>query len=978
MEQQNSFSGARTDRERTVQYAVGSPPQAARARTPAFAIAAAGIGVISFGFVIAGIVLRGGISVAPGWDAAFIDGAYRVTDAGPQAAGLAPGDRIVEVAGDRWAWFYGPQLALSRIRGSGSYEVTVLRAGGVVQVPLRLRRVEGSWEAVVPNLLVCALLYALGFWIGSVKFRDVTGRLATLAFLLTVFTFLSVVARAFPGWSNFTSALALVVANLARPVNLAVGYHFFSRFPQPLPESAVRVALRRVLYGLAVLLWVPLNAPAMAHVMGVAPGRALALVATLQTDARPGGLLIPAYETLAAVLMGVALARNYYRSGDPDSRRRLRWAGLGFAATLGVFLVFALLKLLWYLTGSSTIDSLEGFANNVATLVIGLSCVALAYGVARHRVLGIHVVARRGAHYLLAKRALQVFIVLPALLLVFEMMRSPDRRVRDVFLHEPWPFYVLVTVTGAISLRYRGQMRSWLDRRFFLPQLEAEGFLVALAERIRTAESDAEVCLSAAREIDAALQVTAFHVLVRSPNDGKLRVAHSQAIDTAVRLRDWLNGWGADLLRAGAIFSVYECEDTGRGEVTEWRLPAEQLVVPLIGTNRAEMGALVLGPKRSEQPYTGRDRNLLQTVACQIALVYEVLRLKESVEREKRAGVQALGRLDEGFAQLLNECPDCGRCCTAAETACPHDGAALTVTLPVEKTIGGKYRLDRRIGRGGMGVVYEAADLSLGRSVAIKIMVGDLFGNAQALTRFEREARVEAALSHPNIVRIYDFGRLPSGGAYLVMELVPGVSWRERLRDRGGIPPAQLAHWMKQLCSAMEAAHAKGIIHRDLKPENIMITSADPMGRVIVLDFGLAKLREGNSSRDLTVTGPVMGTLGYMSPEQRAGRRVDAATDVFALAVICAETLTGRRPPRGGPSMRWLEEGLARAGPRWTALGGALERGLAEHPSRRPTVGELWRSLASALAEQDVQPSTAGSTDDVKTVTMTGGAEADR
>ena len=983
MAQQGSSSGAPVDldgEQTGTRYFVGTPPERRRSGSAGAIIALAGIGVLSFGLVAASIVFRGGMAVLPGWSAIFAGGNYRVTDVDRSAAagGLRRGDEIQTVAGDEQAWFYGPALALSRVPAGGSYSVTVKRAGRIETVSLRLPAVPGSWKPLVPNLIVCVLLYALAFWIGSVKFRDITGRLATLTFVLTVFTFLSVILARFPGWNGPTSALALAVANIARPLNLAVGYHFFSRFPQPLPDSVRGIALRRALYAFAAFLWLPLNIPALAHVIGATPGPMLARIAAFRTDGHPGGLLIPAYETLATVLMGLVLTRNYGRLGDPDSRRRLRWAGLGFGATLGVFLVFALLKVLWYVTGSVTMAWLVEFSNNLATVVIALSCVALAYAVARHRVLGIHVVIRRGVQYLLAKNALQLIIVLPALIFLFEVIRSPDQRVRDLLLHRPWPFYAVITVTGAISLRYRRQMRLWLDRKFFLPQLEQERLLLALVERIKTAESEAEVCLSAAREIDAALHVTGLHILVRGQNDGKLRVAYSRTPDAAVRLRDWLNESGSEFLRNGTIFSLYACEGSGSAELPQAQEPAEQVVVPLVGTDRAEVGALVLGAKRSEQPYTSRDRDLLGTVAGQIALLYEVLRLKESVQQEKRVRVQVLGHLDDRFVQLLNECPDCGRCYTTAETTCPQDGANLTLTLPVERTIDAKYRLDRRIGRGGMGVVYEATDLRLGRTVAIKTMVGELFGNSQALTRFEREARAAAALSHPNVVRVYDFGRLAAGGAYLVMELVAGASWRERLRDGRKIVLSQVSYWMKQLCSAVDAAHAKGIVHRDLKPENIMIGDGDPMGRVIILDFGLAKLRSGYTDRDLTLSGAVMGTRGYMSPEQRAGRKVDARSDVFALAVICAETFTGCRPPRAGASMQWLHASLKRSGTCPDSLARSLGRGLAEHPSRRPTAGEFWEMLSGALAEGAAQPGAAVAADDVETLSMPRGPEQDQ
>ncbi len=567
MEQQGASSGARVDldgEQTGTRYFVGTPPEHRRSRRPGAVIAVAGIGVLAFGFVAASILFRGGQAVLPGWSAVFAGGNYRVADVerGAAAAGLRPGDEIQAIAGDQQAWFYGPALALSRVPAGGSYSVTVLRTGRIEKISLGLPGIPGSWKPLVPNLIVCALLYALAFWIGSVKFRDITGRLATLTFLLTVLTFFSVILARFPGWNGPTSALALAIANIARPLNLAVAYHFFSRFPQPLPDSVRGIALRRALYAFAALLWLPLNIPAMAHVVGVTPGPMLALLAAFRPDGHPGGLLIPAYETLATVLMGLVLARNYGRLGDPDSRRRLRWAGLGFGATLGVFLVFAMLKILWFVTGSLTMVWLVGLSNNLATVVIALSCVALAYAVARHRVLGIHVAMRRGVQYLLAKNALQLIIVLPALIFFLEVIRYPDQRVRDLLLHRPWPFYALVTVTGAISLRYRRQMRLWLDRKFFLPQLEQERVLLALVERIKTADSEAEVCLSAAREIDAALHVTGLHILVRGEN-GKLRVAYSRMPDTAVRLRDWLNASGSEFLRSGSIFSLYACEGNG-------------------------------------------------------------------------------------------------------------------------------------------------------------------------------------------------------------------------------------------------------------------------------------------------------------------------------------------------------------------------------------------------------------------------------
>lgn len=915
------------------------------------------------------MVLRGGIAARPGWAATFINGSYQVTAVDSSVvAGLRRGDRILSVAGDRQAALYGPALALYRVPAGAQYPVSVFRRGRIAFVSLRMPRVEGSWKSIVPNVIVCALLYTLGLWIGSVKFWDPAGRLATLTFLMTVFTFFSVILARFPGWNGLTAAIALASANLTRPLNLAVACDFFSRFPQPLPESLLRNILRRAVYVIAILLWIPPNITAFAQAAGVTPGWIIPILEAFRPDGRPGGLLFALYETGCALLMPVLLVRNYRLLPSPDARRRIRWAGLAFGATLGIFFLFALFKTVSVITGGSVAYALMQVSNDITTVIVAFSCIALAYAVARHRVLGIHVVIRSGIRYVLAKNALQLIGILPLLIVASEAIRHPDEGIRNLIFHRGWPFYAALTMTAAISLRYRRQMRSWLDRKFFLPEVEQERALVALAERIKNAESEAEVCLSAAQEIDSALHVDGIHILVRAPDAARLRVAYSQAIDSAVRLNQWLNAAGQELLASGSIISLYESVDAASFEAPHGAtVPIEQLVVPLAGTDQLPFGALVLGPKRSEQPYTQRDRDLLKAVAGQIALLYELIRLKECVAR---ARVEVPEAPEKHCMPVLNECHQCGRCYTTDQRTCSDDGSSLTLTLPVQRIIGGKYRLERRIGRGGMGIVYVATDLDLGRMVALKLMTGDLFGNTSAVARFEREARAAATLNHPNVVRVYDFGRLASGAAYIVMELIQGASWRERLGAGRRVELRLVSIWMEQLCAAVEAAHAKGIIHRDLKPANIMIAEEGPQGRVIVLDFGLAKFRSESANRDLTFSGAVMGTRGYMSPEQRVGKNIDARTDVFALTVICAETLTGCRPPRAGASVQWLSHSLDSVGLGRSSLEGILERGLDKKSANRPSVSEFWQELSIALANSESRPAPLSSSEDAETMSM--------
>jgi len=175
---------------------------------------------------------------------------------------------------------------------------------------------------------------------------------------------------------------------------------------------------------------------------------------------------------------------------------------------------------------------------------------------------------------------------------------------------------------------------------------------------------------------------------------------------------------------------------------------------------------LLLGARMSDEPYSTTDRRLLEGIAAQIGLVYENQHLRERVRLDADVRRDVLGRLEDQGVSLLKECPKCGACYDSTADRCEQDDAELMLTLPVERTLDGKYRLERALGRGGFGVVYEATDLRLQRQVAAKVMMGSSFGDVTALRRFEREARAAARIDHRHITRVYDYGAIGSGGAY--------------------------------------------------------------------------------------------------------------------------------------------------------------------------------------------------------------------
>lgn len=200
--------------------------------------------------------------------------------------------------------------------------------------------------------------------------------------------------------------------------------------------------------------------------------------------------------------------------------------------------------------------------------------------------------------------------------------------------------------------------------------------------------------------------------------------------------------------------------------------------------------------------------------------------------------------------------------------------------------------IETPLGRGGMGAVYLGRQVSLDREVAVKVLASELADDPQFLERLEREARVMARLRHPNIVAVHDFQRTEDGAA-IVMEFIEGGSLREKLQlNPNGLPVAEALRIIRQIAAGLEAAHASGVIHRDMKPENVLI---DADGTARVTDFGLALPLNAGGTR-LTLAGTAVGTVDYMAPEQFKGGEADARLDVYALAVMAYELLTGQTP----------------------------------------------------------------------------------
>ncbi len=280
----------------------------------------------------------------------------------------------------------------------------------------------------------------------------------------------------------------------------------------------------------------------------------------------------------------------------------------------------------------------------------------------------------------------------------------------------------------------------------------------------------------------------------------------------------------------------------------------------------------------------------------------------------------------------------CSRCASRFSNDarfCPFDGSPLTPSVsapPRDPLVGGviddRYEVEAVLGEGGMGTVYRVRHRILERLFALKALRLELARDADLGERFLREARAVASISHPGVVQITDFGALPTGQTYFVMELLTGEPLSFVLRKGGPLPAARAVRLLLEMIEALSAAHAAGVVHRDLKPDNVLVCPTQTGETVKILDFGLAKV--AGQSR-LTQAGVVFGTPHYMSPEQASGGTVDERTDLYALGVVMYEIFTGRVPFEADSYMGVLTKHLYVAPtPPSVLLGGLTELGALE------------------------------------------------
>jgi eukaryotic-like serine/threonine-protein kinase len=615
------------------------------------------------------------------------------------------------------------------------------------------------------------------------------------------------------------------------------------------------------------------------------------------------------YASAALFVLGV----QYRRLEDVNERRRMRILIAGLL--LCALAISALVSLRLFARARLTDAVLAALV-----ALYSLGPLSLAYAVLRHRVFDLGVILRRGLQYALARRLLVSAVPVLAAVFVLDLLLHGDQPILAVFRARGWIYAGLVAF-AAIAYTQRQSWLDALDRRFFREQYDARRVLREVVEEVHAAKSFEEEAPRAVAHIEAALHPEFAGLLVREPRETSYRTL---AAAPAGKSPPPLHKDSKLLALMRLLGKPLEVPQTESGWLQQ-QLPHEEtdflrraridLLVPVTTGAQGTEAILALGSKRSEEPYSGEDQDLLVTIAASLAILLE------------KPPAVAAPRTD-----IFEECPQCGVCYDSNSTRCAQEGARLVpVILP--RLLQDRYRLERRLGRGGMGTVYAASDISLERRVAVKVIREDLVGSAEAAERFRQEARAAASFAHANVVRVYDFGVAGGTRAFLVMEILEGSTLRERLRLQKRFASAGILTILDEVGAALGAAHRRHLVHRDIKPENIFLVTIESGEIAKVLDFGLAKFVSTSAEQPTVDTAPgaVLGTLRYMSPEQRRGEAAHHAWDLWALAVVTYEMLTGAYPFEDNSPGDWSTAGgavqftpvtkyLPEAGHRWQEL----------------------------------------------------------
>jgi len=657
-------------------------------------------------------------------------------------------------------------------------------------------------------------------------------------------------------------------------------WSFAGRFPRVLRFSAAERfcdAARRVSVFAGAVLFV-VNA-AVAHGLD-------APAALLLYRAHPRGAYWAIVLGLSAIAVPVIAIRT--RGAQREERRRVALFGTVLAATIGPVLLEILAEVLFPRfkrlmdvapIRRATIAPFFGLLLSVPFLT--------AYAVIVDRVLDVRVAVGRALQYMFARATLVAVPVVPFAAVLAYGYKHQDVSLGQLFSGSRGFLVAALTMTGVVLWTLRPRALAAINRTFFRTSLDANRDLGALASELRAARSATEIAELVERAIQRTVGATAATVFLRDGTGGRFVPVRGAACGLAA------DAACAALLQVGATSLVVGSDQPSSIFAL---LPAAErawveqagyaVLVPLSGSQDEPLGFVATGAKRGGLAFPHDELSFLAAVASAAALGFEARRVQASSAAH-------------GEDEPASECPACGAMDATHADRCACGAERRTAALPL--LLQGRFQVERRLGAGGMGVVYRGRDVALDRGVALKTLSRL---SAVAADRLAHEARVMASVVHPNLATIFGVERWRST-PILVVELLEGGTLAARL-EKGALPIDQVLRIGLLLAPALEQLHEAGVLHRDVKPSNIAFTIS---GVPKLLDFGLASFTAapaGDFAGDLTAPTatqtlalagrPLAGTPLYLSPDALRGAEPDATFDVWALSLALYEAIAGRHP----------------------------------------------------------------------------------
>ena len=573
----------------------------------------------------------------------------------------------------------------------------------------------------------------------------------------------------------------------------------------------------------------------------------------------------------------------------------------------------------------------RGFSRGMtaATLLPTMAVPLLtSYSVLVHRVLDVKLIARRAIQYALARYSVFTLAATPLLALLYYIYANRDEKVEDLLTGPRFPLLLAASCIGIAALRYRRPLLDSIDRRYFREQYDARRILTDLVDKIRSVGDIPGLAKLVSREVDAALHLENVTFLA-------LEVRSSQMIDPRNRSRRLDASSELAVLVTTSSEPLDVTLEGGQNPFAHLPEPERhwlvdngmRLIVPILARDGGPLGLIGLGEKKSGLPFLREDRQLLHAIAGSAAWVLETEQSYSSAHTPRPPWRRQPDDTTVATApvvpatDLAKECPICLTVHQSFMVLCPKCSRRLE-TSHVPYVLPGKFRFERRIGIGGMGVVYRGSDLALGRSVAVKTLRRV---SPEDAMRLRREARTAAAVAHPHLAAVYNMETW-QGTPMLVMELLEGGTLAQRF-EGGKLTVFETVELGIAMTDALAQLHAADILHRDIKPSNIGFTRN---GVPKLMDFGIARLMfdlRGEGDLDdgaglddsaLLPTGlgnptpspntfskQLVGTLSYLSPEALSHRQADVSFDLWGLAIVLYECLLGRKVFTG-PDVRQL------------------------------------------------------------------------